>query len=78
MVGSQSMVGGKKRQEMEGEERGPDGERGRQWGGGGEWRVQMEGREEREWGMGLGEERPGQGEGQIRYVFIEGEGGQYK
>jgi len=44
-------------------------------GGGGEWRVQMEGREEREWGMGLGEERPGQGEGQIRYVFIGGEGG---
>ena len=28
------MVGGRKRQEMEGEEKGPDGERGRQWGGG--------------------------------------------
>lgn len=36
----------------------------------GEWRVQMEGREER--GNGLGEERPGQGEGQIMCVFIEG------
>lgn len=43
-------------------------------GGWGEWRVQMEGREER--GNGLGEERPGQGEGQIMCVFIEGGRGQ--
>lgn len=43
-------------------------------GGWGKWRVQMEGREER--GNGLGEDRPGQGEGQIMCVFIEGGRGQ--
>jgi len=71
------MVGGRKRQEMEGEKKGPDGERGRQWGGVEEWRVQMEGREERgsgEW-VGGGETRAGGGPNN---VFVEGGRGQYR
>lgn len=56
---------------MEGEERGPD-RRGRQWGGNGEVRWREDRRENGNgfWG---GETRAE--EGQIRYVFIEGEGG---
>lgn len=59
---------------MEDEKKGPDGERGRQCVGGrnrgSRWR------EERR-GNGLGEERPGQGEGQICVCLLRGEG-EYK
>lgn len=64
--GAQRMVGGRERRRPEGEKKGPDGERGRQWGGG-----RIEGPDGGKRGEGMGRRDQGRG-GPHMYVSAEG------